>query len=311
MKKIIVILGPTGVGKSSVAVELALKINAEIISADSSQIYKGFDIGSGKITPEETKGVKHHLIDIATFDQNFNVALFKQYAEEKIESILQKGKNVIICGGTALYVKALVNGFQFYESERNDTLRLHYETLASQHGKAFVHEILKQKNPKRAEEINPNNLIKVIRALEIEEYGNQNKTFEKPKFEYEVLILNQDRQKLYYKINNRVKKMVQSGLFYEVESLIKAGATLTHSPFKSIGYKEVYPYFEQEKNLTESESEILKQEIVEKIKQNSRNYAKRQITFLKSFNDAKWFEMTTLQQTTQEMFNYLKEINCI
>ncbi len=296
--KVIVITGPTAVGKSGVAVELAKQLNAEIISADSSQVYKGFNIGSAKITQQEADGIKHHMIDILNFDQSFNVAMFKKLAEEKIAQIFSKNKNVIICGGTGLYIKALVYGYEFFNVQPNQKLRNQLEEIAKKQGIDKLFDLLLKLNPKKAQEIDRHNKVRLIRAIEIEKSTNKTKAVSKPKFSYDVFVLNADRKLLYEKINKRVDLMVESGLIEEVESLIKQGASPAHSSFKSIGYKEFYGYLTKGKpNLKQS---------IENLKQTTRKYAKRQITFFKGFKNTIWIEVQSKKQALQQIQSHIK-----
>lgn len=295
-KKVIIILGPTAVGKSDLAVEIAKKIDGEIISADSSQVYYGFDIGSGKITKEEMQSIPHHLIDIFNYDQEFNVSLFKDMAEEKIENIKKRGKNPIICGGTGLYIKALVNGYNFYNTAKSEDLRQRYEQIAKEQGLETLFEMLQELDTEKAKSVDRFNKVRVIRALEIAEQGGKQIQI-KPKFEYQIIVLDLPRDVLYNRINHRVDKMVQMGLFEEVQNLINKGANLTHSSFKSIGYKEVYEYLVN-KTLT-------KEQAIDKIKQNSRKYAKRQLTLLRSLKDAIWIDNSNKSQAIEKILSVI------
>ena len=296
--KVIIILGPTAVGKSDVAIDLAKKINGEVISADSSQVYKGFDIGSGKVTAQEMQNIPHYLIDILDYDQEFNVALFKQLAEKATEEIYAKGKQPIICGGTGLYVKALTEGYNFFNVQKDDALRERYEKLAQEQGLSALFERLQTLFPERAETIDKNNKVRLIRALEIAENKGELIKIE-PKYEYQIFVLNMDREVLYSRINQRVDKMVQQGLFDEVQALIDKGANLSHSSMKSIGYKEVYEYL--------VDKTITKEQAIENIKQTSRKYAKRQLTWLRSIPDAIWLDNTDKQKTVETIYDFIKK----
>lgn len=295
--KVIILLGPTAVGKSDVAVALAKAINGEVISADSSQVYRGLDIGSGKVTKEEMQGIPHHLINILTWQDEFNVALFKQHAEQAIATILQKGNQPIICGGTMLYTKALTQGYNFFKATKNTALREQYEVLAKEHGNHYVHNILAQKDAARASKISPNDLVRTIRALEILEQDGQ-EVFEKPKYEYLTIVLNKDRQELYDRINRRVDNMVQKGLFEEVANLLNQGATKQSPCFKSIGYKEIVDFYEGKSS---------KEQAIEMVKQNSRNYAKRQLTWLRALPDAHWIEHKSLDATVDKILEICEQ----
>lgn len=298
MKKVIIILGPTAVGKSDVAVELASKINGEIISADSSQVYRGFDIGSGKITKAEMQGIKHHLIDILNYDEEFNVAIFKSLAEKTISQIKLCGKNAIICGGTGLYVKALVEGYTFHKVSKNAEYRNELEQLAKEKGLEYLYNILKQADSQRAKQIHMNDKIRIIRALEIIKQ-NGKEVIVKPQYEYVTIILNKDRALLYERINQRVDKMVYSGLFEEVKKLMEQGANLTHSSFKAIGYKEIYDYF--------TDNTMSKEQTIELIKKNARNYAKRQLTWLRGLKNTNWIENNSIENSVNQIMEILEK----
>lgn len=298
-KKVIVIAGPTAVGKSDVAVLLAKQIDAEIISADSSQIYKGFNIGSGKVSQEEKQGVVHHMLDILNFEQDFNVAQYKQKAEEIIANAFERNKNVIICGGTGLYIKALTEGFQFYNVERNEQLRQELESIAAEKGVEELARILTELNPEKASQTDLKNKIRLIRAIEIEKASGQKLAVQNPKFSYQIFVLNTDRKKLHQRISNRVDKMVENGLIEEVKGLIDQGANLSHSPFKSIGYKELYNFVKHNEGTLD--------DCKENIKIASRKYAKRQITWFKSVKNAVWIDAESKIVAAQEILNYLIE----
>jgi len=272
MKKIVVILGPTAVGKSEIAINLAKKLNGEIISADSVQIFKGFDIGSAKITEEEKDGVVHHCIDIKEPNDEFSVFDFIELTKTKIDSILAKGKLPIICGGTGLYVRALLGGYNFGGAGKVSEFRENLEKFDTQ----TLYQMLTKKDENRAKELSVNDKKRIIRALEILEFGKKidNDT---PKYDAFVVNLSMDRQKLYAKINKSVDVMLEKGLLREVQNLLKSGVKKDCQPMKAIGYKEVLAYLD---------GEIQKNEMIDLIKQHSRNYAKRQITFFKSIKNA-------------------------
>lgn len=280
--KIPVILGPTGVGKSGFAVNLAKLIGGEIISADSCQVYKEFNIGSAKITKDEMQEVPHYLIDVLNPTQSFNAAIFQKMANEKIEEILKKGKVPIICGGTGLYIKGLILGYDFNSTQRDDKLRNEYEQIIETKGVQYLYEMLVEKNSELAKNINPNDKTRIIRALETNSVAKLNK----PKFEFQIFCIDLDRELLYKKINKRVDEMVKEGLFEEVESLIKKyGYNL--QAFSSIGYKEIVAFFKEE---------LSKERAIELIKQHSRNYAKRQMTFIRGFENVKYIKKEDLKE---------------
>ena len=283
MKNVIIIIGPTASGKSSLAVQLAKKLNGEVISADSSQVYVGLDIGSAKITKDEMQGVCHHLLDIKSPFEDFNVSEFKTLAIEKINDIISREKLPIICGGTGLYIKALINDYDFDSTPKNQDVRnsITYEIDNTENGLEKAYQKLCLLLPEVAQKINKNDKLRIVRALEkyysekVERSENENQ------FNYFVYVINDDRKLIYEKINKRVDIMVNQGLFEEVKDLMDKGITKENSCFKSIGYKEVFDYYID--NLD-------KEETIELIKKKTRNYAKRQLTFFRSMPEAVWIE---------------------
>ncbi len=291
--KAIFILGPTAVGKSFFGVQLAKLIGGEIISADSVQIYKGIDIGSAKFTREEMDGVVHHAIDILEPEEEFSVFDFVEYTKDKIEEISKRGKVPIVVGGTALYVKALTMGYDFGGASKDENLRANLEQMAKEKGNEFLFEKLKELNPQMAEKTDKFNTVRLVRAVEIAMLGG-----EKGKVETDidsfVIALNRDRQKLYDDINKRVEIMLENGLIAEVEGLKKQGLTAEYQSMRAIGYKEVLNYLEGECQFDE---------MVEILKQHSRNYAKRQLTFLRSMNDVHFIDTENRKTALDEILN--------
>ncbi len=283
----IIIVGPTASGKTSFSVELAKALKGEIINADSQQIYKDLNIGTAKITENEKQGIKHHLFDIINVGDEFSVSNFKHLAVSKINEIKANNKLPIIVGGTGFYVDALIYEMQFGNSEKNEELRLKYENLAKQNGNEFVHNKLKELDPDSANKLHPNDLKRVIRAIEIATLGNIKKSQqikEKSNIITPLIIgLNCDRKVLYERINNRVDVMLKNGLFDEVV-LLKSKGFYNKNTALPIGYSEWQDYFNGAKT---------KEEVIEKIKQDTRNYAKRQITWFKRLN-CTWFDLTNM-----------------
>lgn len=271
--KVIFLLGPTGVGKTEVSLFLAKKFNGEIISADSVQVFKEFDIGSAKITVQEMQGVKHYGIDIKDPKEDFSVYDYISYTKEKIEEISQKGKLPIIVGGTGLYVKALVNGYNFGDAGKNDDFREKIEKEISLNGLESVYQKLYKINPLLAEKTDKNNKVRVIRALEISLFGTE-KTKSDCEYDFKIFALNLDRTLLYDRINKRVDEMVKNGLIKEVETLYKKYGEV--QPMKAIGYKEIIECLDNKKEIEKG---------IDLVKQHSRNYAKRQLTFLKGIEN--------------------------
>lgn len=299
MKKILIILGPTAVGKSEFGVFLAKKFNGEIISADSVQIYKGLDIGSAKVTNEEMEGVKHHCIDIIAPESEFSVFDFVKLTREKIDEIIERGKLPIIVGGTGLYVKALLEGYDFGGQGKDEEYRKRLEKEWEKDSDG-LYETLKLKQPDLALKIKPNDKKRIIRALEISEFGSL-PTSSRSEFDALVVTLNMDRQKLYDRINERVDKMIGLGLVEEVKKLIALGLKKENQSMKAIGYKEVISFLS---------GEIDQQRMVELIKQHSRNYAKRQMTFFRSLQDSFVVDVEDKKQAVIELEKRIKGWLC-
>lgn len=284
--KVIVIAGPTASGKTALSIELAKKINGEIISSDSMQIYKDMDIGTAKVTKEEMQGIKHYLVDFVSPTDRYSVSSFKKDAEKAIEEILQKGKVPIIVGGTGLYIDSLIYGIeypdmQFDEKYRNELM----EISQTENGLMSLYEKAKEIDPKAMENISSNDAKRITRVLEIYKATGKNKTENEilsrkngVKYDYRVFVLNMDREILYQRINYRVDKMLEQGLIEEVENLLKKYEKYA-TAMQAIGYKEVVEYLD---------NTISYEEMVEKIKQGSRNYAKRQLTWFRKNKDSVW-----------------------
>lgn len=266
--KAVIILGPTGVGKSDLAIKVAKTFDGEIISADSVQIYKGLDIGSAKVMPNEMQGIVHHCIDILPADAEFSVYEYVELTKKLIREITARGHLPIIVGGTGLYVKALIEGYDFGGSGKNQAFRDQLWTLSSEQ----LHEKLSQLNPLRAQEISPNDKKKLIRAIEIASFGIQPQSHGCSDIEFLTMAITLDRQLLYDRINKRVDIMISEGLENEVKSLQNQGLTKENQSMKAIGYKEMIDYLSGQTTLEKA---------IDLIKQHSRNYAKRQMTFLR------------------------------
>ena len=271
MEKVIFILGPTGVGKSNMAVNLAHVFGGEIISADSVQLYKGFDIGSAKVSAEEMAGVPHHLIDICNPNDYFTVSDFVDMTRQKITEVTSRNKLPIIVGGTGLFVNSLLGGYNFGGTEKHDDFRLKIKQEIEEQGHLAVWQKLKDLNSVIAEKIEHNNTNRLIRGLEIATYG-QEQTENKPMYDYKLFALNLDRTVLYDRINKRVDKMIDAGLVKEVKLLFKNGARKDSQPMKAIGYKEVVDFLDGNTD---------EKTMIDLIKQHTRNYAKRQLTYLR------------------------------
>lgn len=295
--KVIIITGLTGSGKSGLAVKIAKEYNGEIISADSVQIYKGLDIGSAKESKSTQQAITHHLIDIKNFDENYNVGEFISDTEKALKNITSRGKLPIIVGGTGMYVKALMEGYSLGETSANDELRNKYQLMAQNEGNLAVWNVLNKLNPERAQTVHPNNLKRVIRYIEIEINGEGLTKTESILKDYEILCVGivADREVIYSRINDRVDEMISLGLEREVKNLIILGATRDMQAFNSIGYKEWFDYFEGKTD---------KETTIGLIKQHTRNYCKRQLTFLKTINN---IELLTLSEAEDKIRSFLND----
>ena len=287
-QKLLVIGGPTAVGKTDLSIKLAKKLNGEIISADSMQIYKYMDIGSAKVTKDEMDGIKHYLINTTTPDVLFSVADFKEYGDKALNEIVSKGKLPIISGGTGLYINSLTCNMTFTEAEKDENYRKHLESLALEKGNVYIHEMLKECDPISYEEIHPNNRKRVIRALEVFKLTNKpfssynaGEDFYNSNYDIYYYVLTMDREKLYERINKRVDIMMEKGLLEEVKGLKDKGLSSEMQSMEGIGYKEILDYFQGKTTL---------QEALDKIKQGSRNYAKRQLTWFRKNELVQWID---------------------
>ncbi|WP_105176594.1 MULTISPECIES: tRNA (adenosine(37)-N6)-dimethylallyltransferase MiaA [Clostridium] len=278
-QKILVLGGPTAVGKTELSIRLAEKLNGEILSADSMQIYRKMDIGSAKVTKEEMRDIKHHMIDIVSPEEEFSVADFKNIGEKAIKEITTKEKLPMIVGGTGLYINSLTCNVTFTESEKDDEYRSYLESLAEANGNNYVHEMLKEIDEISYRDIHPNNRKRVIRALEVYKISgkpfssyNAGNDFYKTDYDVFYYVLTMDREKLYDRINKRVDIMIENGLIDECIELKKLGYTSSMQSMQGIGYKEILYYLDKKISLDEA---------INLIKQGSRNYAKRQLTWFR------------------------------
>ena len=285
MRKIILIAGPTAVGKTALSIKLAQHMSGEVISGDSMQVYRGLNIGTAKVTKEEMQGVAHHLIDIRDVKERFSVADFKQLADQAIEDICQRGKIPLIVGGTGFYLQALVENLSLGNDhfvENSSKIRQSWQNLADEKGRDYVYEQLKLKDPQAAKNISPSNLRRVIRALEV--IGKTGHLFSQQlvqaaKYDYYTVGLNTDRSILYQRINQRVDQIVEDGLIEEVRWLEKQGGKQFQAG-KGIGYRELFPYFDGQRSLDQA---------IEEIKKDSRHYAKRQLTWFRHHLNTHWY----------------------
>lgn len=303
MNNLVILTGPTAVGKTDTSIALAKAINGEIISADSIQIYKKMNIGSAKITQEEMDGVNHYLIDCLEPDEEFNVHIFQKMAKDAINKIQEKGKIPIIVGGTGFYIQSILYDIKFDETETAYEYREHLEELAEKHGNEYIHNMLKEVDYESACNIHFNNRKRVIRALEyynetgqkISQHNNEQKQNESP-YNFKYFVLNDDRDALYSRINKRVDIMLNQGLVDEVKSLLNSGYHKDLVSMQGIGYKEVVDYLE---------NNIDYDEMVELIKKNTRHFAKRQLTWFRRERDVTHVYWNEFNHNKDEVLNYI------
>lgn len=296
--KVIVICGPTASGKTTLSIQLAQKINGEIISSDSMQIYKDMNIGTAKPDQQEMQGIKHYLLDFVEPNQRYSVADYKKDAENAIEDILQKGKVPIIVGGTGLYVDSLIYGIEYPNIEFDENYRKELERRVEKEGLEKLYEEARKIDPQAMEKISRNDQKRILRVLEIYNATGKTKTEQEiesrkneVKYDYRVFAINMDREKLYDRINKRVDIMIQKGLIEEVENLLKKYNEFP-TAMQGLGYKEVVEYLQ---------GKVLKEDMIENIKRESRRYAKRQITWFKKNKQTIWIGPNDLQMILNEI----------
>ncbi|WP_226665558.1 tRNA (adenosine(37)-N6)-dimethylallyltransferase MiaA [Metabacillus litoralis] len=303
-KKLVVIIGPTAVGKTKLSIDLAHRLNGEIISGDSMQIYRGMDVGTAKIRQEEMENIRHHLIDIKNPDEDYSVAEFQETVRPLINNIASLNKMPMIVGGTGLYIQSVLYDYQFTESPSDPVFREKLTKVLQEKGTKVLHEQLEKVDSASAKNIHPNNSRRVIRALEVYECTkipmseyilNQEKHL---LYDVALIGLTMDRDVLYERINHRVDIMIEHGLLKEVKYLIDNGLRDSQAA-KAIGYKELFDYFDGKCTIEEA---------IFQLKQNSRRYAKRQLTWFRNKMDVEWFDMTAPidhEQKVDEIFSYI------
>lgn len=288
MKNLFILAGPTAIGKTDIAIKLAKKLNGEIISADSMQIYKYMDIGSAKVKKDEMQGIPHHMIDIIDPSEGFNVAQFKKSAMELIDQIISRNKTPMLVGGTGLYINSLICNYEFTEAQTDLEYRNQLQKLSQEKGNEAVHLLLKEVDEEAYNKLFPNDLKRVIRALEVykltgksmSEYNRENDIYDIP-YNLAYFVLNMDRAALYERINKRVDIMIDNGLLGEVEKLKQLNFTADMQSMKGIGYKEILYYLD---------GAITLEEARDLIKKGSRNYAKRQLTWFRKDSRSTWID---------------------
>lgn len=282
---VIVICGPTASGKTALSIELAKKINGEIVSADSMQIYKNMDIGSAKVTQEEMQGIKHYLIDCVYPNERYSVANYKQDAKKAIEEIIQKGKTPIVVGGTGLYIDSLIYEIEYKDIKINEEYRKKLEKIREEQGIEVLYKKALEIDPEAMKKISSNDYKRITRILEIYETTGKTKTQQEAEsrlneipYNYKVFAIDYNREKLYERINRRVDIMLEKGLIEEVKKLLEKYNEFPTS-MQGLGYKEVKQYLDED---------LSKEEMIEKIKQESRRYAKRQFTWFRKNKQTIW-----------------------
>lgn len=304
-RPLIILTGPTSVGKTELSISLAKAVNGEIISADSMQVYRKMDIGTAKITPEEMAGVKHHLIDVLDPSEDFNVFLFQELSRKAMEEIYDRGHVPILTGGTGFYIQSILYEIDFTTDDGDTTYRQELELLAADRGAEFLHDMLKEVDPESAEEIHYNNVKRVIRALEyyhqtgekISKHNKEQRQKESP-YNFAYFVLNDDRAGIYDRINRRVDIMVEKGLIEEVSNLVKEGYTKELVSMQGLGYKEIIDYLN---------GEITLDEAIYIIKRDTRHFAKRQLTWFGRERDVIFVNKNEFNYDTEAILDYMLE----
>lgn len=285
-RPLLILTGPTAVGKTDLSIALAKRINGAVISADSMQVYRGMDIGSAKVTPEEMQGVPHYLIDVLDPGDEFHVVRFQEMAKAALQEIYAKGQIPIIAGGTGFYIQALLYDIDFTDQDEDTALREHYAQLAEEHGNEYLHEMLRQVDPVSAEMIHANNVKRTIRALEyfektgepISKHNEEERAKESP-YDFRYFVLTDERAHLYERIDRRVDLMLEAGLVEEVKRLRAQGCHKGMVSMQGLGYKEILSWLD---------GEIPYEEAVYLLKRDTRHFAKRQLTWFRRERDVIW-----------------------
>ena len=300
----IILTGPTAVGKTELSIRLAKEIGGEIISADSMQVYRGMDIGTAKITKDEMQGVRHHLIDCLNPDEEFNVAVFQKMAKEAALDIISRGMVPILAGGTAFYIQALLYGIDFNEEEHDDSYRNSmYEIGIDEEGKKKLHAMLCEVDAEYADTVHYNNMKRVVRALEYHHFTgrkfseyNEEQRQREAEYDFCYFVLNDERFHLYERINKRVDIMMENGLLEEVKALKEKGYADDLVSMQGVGYKEIIGYLNGTISLEES---------VELIKKNTRHFAKRQLTWFRKEDDVIWVNKQEFGYDDERILDYM------
>lgn len=301
-KPLIIITGPTAVGKTSLSIELAKKLNGEIISADSMQVYCGLDIGTAKISEHEMDGIPHHLIDILQPTESFNVAIFQEKARQAIDQIYKRNHIPILVGGTAFYIQALLYGIDFTQEEHDNAYRDELGRIAkTEEGKQNLHHQLQTIDPEYAKTVHYNNAKRVIRALEYHHFtGNKFSEYnasqheKQAEYDFKYFVLTDDREVLYDRINRRVDQMVSEGLLEEVTNLYQKNIRRDATAMQGVGYREIFEYLDGNCTLEEA---------IENIKKNTRHFAKRQLTWFRKEADVIWIDKAAYQRNEEKILH--------
>jgi tRNA dimethylallyltransferase len=306
-RPMIILAGPTAVGKTAASIRLAKAVGGEIISADSMQVYRHMDIGSAKIRPEEMEGVPHYLVDVLEPEEDFNVVRFQQMAKAAAEEIYARGRIPIAAGGTGFYIQALLYDIDFTENDGDSSFRRKLEKTAEEKGGEYLHSLLQEADPEAALQIHPHNIKRMIRALEfhhqtggkISEHNETEREKESP-YNFAYFVLTDDRSRLYDRIDRRVDLMMEEGLLDEVRFLKERGVRRDSTAMQGLGYKELYAFLDGEYPLEEA---------VRIIKRDTRHFAKRQLTWFKRERDVIWADKSVIGQDDDAVIDFiLKEL---
>lgn len=303
---LVILTGPTAVGKTKLSVELAKAIDGEIISADSMQVYRGMDIGSAKVTPAEMQGVPHHLIDEFEPQEEFHVVRFQEYAKKYIHEICSRGKIPILVGGTGFYIQAVLYDIDFTENGSDTSYRDSLQKIADTQGAEVLHQMLREVDSKSADLIHANNVKRVIRALEfyhetgqkISEHNEAEREKESP-YQFVYFVLNDERETIYANIDQRVDQMIEQGLIHEVQSLRERGCTRDLVSMQGLGYKEILDYLDGIFSLEEA---------IRILKRDTRHFAKRQLTWFRRERDVTWIDKNLYQRDTAQILKKMMQI---
>ncbi len=304
-RPLVILTGPTAVGKTALSIALAKAIGGEIISADSMQVYRHMDIGSAKITPEEMEGIPHYLIDVLEPDQEFNVVVFQELAKQAAAEIYSRGHIPIVAGGTGFYIQALVYDIDFAENDEDTAFRRTLEEQAKREGAEALYERLRAVDPESCESIHAHNIKRVIRAIEfyektgkkISEHNREQRQNDSP-YNFAYFVLNDDRERIYERINVRVDLMMAQGLVEEVRALRESGCRKEMVSMQGLGYKELLSYLDGETSMEDA---------VYLIKRDTRHFAKRQLTWFRREKEVIWVDKTVFDHDSQKILNFMQD----